>query len=186
MGPLGSGPASMRLPRMSAPSSMLQKIPQPQEIKLHLAVDFGATHSGVSYATSSNGKVIPILSWLGSSDACRKIPTRLVYDNQGDLRAWGPQARDMNLRNGWVRCEWFKILLDPESAPSTISTLLPMGKQPPDLAVDFPSSLWTVVGDVPTILYTSLTPLVGHSMLRDKFPEKMIWIFLNFVEIYRF
>ncbi|KAF9511530.1 hypothetical protein BS47DRAFT_1395036 [Hydnum rufescens UP504] len=167
-----------RPPWMPAPASMARKIPQPQAIKLYVAVDFGATHSGLSYTTSSNGKVIPIISWPGSSDPFRKIPTCLVYDNLGDLRAWGLQARDINLRRGWLRCEWFKMLLDPESAPSTINTLLPMGKQPADLAVDFLSSLWTVVGDLHMILYTILTPLAGHMLLMRLSSS------LDFAEIY--
>ncbi|KAF9511534.1 hypothetical protein BS47DRAFT_1298819 [Hydnum rufescens UP504] len=122
-------------------------------MKLYISVDFGATHSSVSYASSTNGKVIPIASWPGSSDRLRKIPTCLVYDDRGDLRAWGFRARDINLRRGWVRCEWqvvalypgmFKLWLDLESAPSTICPSLPAGKQPADVIVDFLSSLWMV------------------------------------------
>ena len=97
----------MRPPRISAPSSMLAAKPvHPQDVKLFVSIDFGATHSGVSYATSTNGKVVPIISWPGSSDPFRKIPTCLVYDNLGDVRAWGIEARDINLRRGWIRCEW--------------------------------------------------------------------------------
>jgi hypothetical protein len=96
----------MRLPWISAPSGMVPKTQQPRGMKLSVSVDFGATHSGVSYASSTNGKVIPITSWPGSNDPFHKIPTCLVYDGRGDLRAWGFRARDINLRRGWVRCEW--------------------------------------------------------------------------------
>ncbi|KAF9511536.1 hypothetical protein BS47DRAFT_1298749 [Hydnum rufescens UP504] len=130
---------------------MVRKLPQPQGVRLYLSVDFGATHSGVSYATSTNGKVIPIVSWPGSSDPLRKIPTCLVYDSLGNVRAWGLEARDINLRRGWIRCEWFKLWLDPKY---TISPSLPVGKHPGDVIVDFLSSLWMYVKERILFKYT--------------------------------
>ncbi|KAF9511780.1 hypothetical protein BS47DRAFT_1140730 [Hydnum rufescens UP504] len=88
--------------------------------KAFVSIDFGTTYSGVSYAISSPGEVRQILAWPGSTHYFSKIPTCLVYDALGDIRAWGLEATDMRLKKGWVRCEWFKLWLDPSSAPSTI------------------------------------------------------------------
>ena len=84
---------------------MVREPAQRQDVKLVVSIDLGSTHSGVSFATSTDGIVIPIISWPGSSYPCRKIPTCLVYDSRSDVRAWGLEARDINLKRGWVRHE---------------------------------------------------------------------------------
>ncbi|KAF9510325.1 hypothetical protein BS47DRAFT_87805 [Hydnum rufescens UP504] len=86
----------------------------------NVSIDFGATHSGASYVTSTSGQVHQILAWPGSSASVSKIPTCLVYDALCHIRAWGVEAKAMDLRKGWVRCEWFKLWLDPSSAPRTV------------------------------------------------------------------
>jgi hypothetical protein len=91
--------------RIHPPFSVPVKDRTPERSKLIVSIDFGAACSGVSYATSGADIVNPIISWPGSSDTFRKIPTCLVYDGLGDVRAWGLEAKDINLRKGWVRCE---------------------------------------------------------------------------------
>ncbi|KAF9510356.1 hypothetical protein BS47DRAFT_1348169, partial [Hydnum rufescens UP504] len=49
-----------------------------------------------------SGKVHPILAWSGSSRSLSKIPTCLVYDSLGHIRAWGLEAMDISLRKGWA------------------------------------------------------------------------------------
>ncbi|KAF9510360.1 hypothetical protein BS47DRAFT_1331774 [Hydnum rufescens UP504] len=69
--------------------------------KAFVSIDFGTTYSGVSYAISSPGEVRQILAWPGSTHSFSKIPTCLVYDALGDIRAWGLKATDMRLKKGW-------------------------------------------------------------------------------------
>ena len=88
------------------PFSVPVKNGAPQGIKFTVSIDFGAAYSAVSYTTSGAGRVNPIVSWPGSSDSSRKIPTCLVYDGLGHVRAWGLEAKDIGLGKGWVRCEW--------------------------------------------------------------------------------
>jgi hypothetical protein len=73
--------------------------------KAFVSIDFGATHSGVSYAISTTGEVRQILAWPESSHSFSKIPTCLVYDTLGDIRTWDLEATDINLKKGWVPCE---------------------------------------------------------------------------------
>ncbi|KAF9511742.1 hypothetical protein BS47DRAFT_1298549, partial [Hydnum rufescens UP504] len=113
--------------------------------KAFVSIDFGATHTGVSYAISTPGEVHQILAWPGSSDSFSKVPTCLVYDALGDIRAWGLEAVDINLKKGWLRCELFKLWLDPSSAPSTIleSTFFQRPKNAVGLVADYLSCIWT-------------------------------------------
>ncbi|KAF9502741.1 hypothetical protein BS47DRAFT_1463358 [Hydnum rufescens UP504] len=133
-----------------APSDVFAENPPSQFPKVFVSIDFGATHSGVSYAISSPGEVHQILAWPGSSHSCSKIPTCLVYDTLGDIRAWGLEATDMSLKKGWVRCEWFKLWLDLSSAPSTIieSEIFQPPKNVVDLVADYLSCIWMVRANV--------------------------------------
>ncbi|KAF9511769.1 hypothetical protein BS47DRAFT_1394865 [Hydnum rufescens UP504] len=126
------------------PSDVFAENPPSRFPKMFVSIDFGATHSGVSYAISSPGEVRQILAWPGSSHSCSTIPTCLVYDTLGDICAWGLEATDMTLKKGWVRCEWFKLWLDPSSAPSTVieSRFFQPPKNVVDLVADYLSCIW--------------------------------------------
>ena len=82
----------------------------PQGNGLCISLDFGATYSAVAFGTPASPKLNHIYTWPGSSDAFRKIPTCIVYDSLGDVRAWGVEAKEISLRKGWVRSEWYVSL----------------------------------------------------------------------------
>ncbi|KAJ7682898.1 hypothetical protein B0H17DRAFT_1075328, partial [Mycena rosella] len=119
------------------------------EGKLVVAIDFGTTFSGVAYGSSriASGKVQQILNWPGSSETFRKIPTCLLYDEQGRILAWGLEAKNASAMPGTSRYEWFKLFLDPralrdESNVDPRLPSLPPGKTPADLITEFLSCLW--------------------------------------------
>ncbi|KAL1738279.1 hypothetical protein HDZ31DRAFT_70178, partial [Schizophyllum fasciatum] len=108
---------------MSAPSMSMD------EGKMSVAIDFGTTFSGVAYGSSriDGGRVRQILHWPGSDETFRKIPTCLVYDMYGRVVAWGLEAKNMSPVEGTIRCEWFKLFLEPTALrdPNTIDPRLP-------------------------------------------------------------
>ncbi len=117
---------------------------------LSISIDFGATFSGVAYASSriANGRVQQILTWPGAIEASRKIPTCLLYDNAGRLLAWGLEAKYARRIPGTVRCEWFKLFLEPSALRDGVVDprlpKLPLGKKAVDLIIDFLTCLWDV------------------------------------------
>ncbi|KAG5645618.1 hypothetical protein DXG03_005609 [Asterophora parasitica] len=95
----------------------------------------------------AGGQVQQILNWPGSFETFRKIPTCLLYDEQGRILAWGLEAKNASPMPGTTRCEWFKLFLEPhalrdESAVDPRLPELPPGKRALDLIVDFLSCLW--------------------------------------------
>lgn len=68
----------------------------------------GTTFSGVAYGSSriASGKVQQILHWPGSFETFRKIPTCLLYDEQGRVMAWGLEAKNASTVMGGYKCEW--------------------------------------------------------------------------------
>lgn len=123
--------------------------PPADEGKLSVAIDFGTTFSGVAYGSSriANGKVQQILNWPGSFETFRKIPTCLLYDEYGQVAAWGLQAKTASPQPGATKCEWFKLFLEPhalrdEHAVDPRLPSLPPGKHALDLIIDFLSCLW--------------------------------------------
>jgi hypothetical protein len=47
-----------------------------------------------------------ILHWPGSFETFRKIPTCLLYDENGQVLAWGLEAKNASHVPGTIRCEW--------------------------------------------------------------------------------
>ncbi|KAJ7875395.1 actin-like ATPase domain-containing protein [Mycena olivaceomarginata] len=124
------------------------------EGKLVIAIDFGTLFSGVAYGSSriASGKVQQILNWPGSAETFRKIPTCLLYEEEGRVLAWGLEAKNASAMPGTSRYEWFKLFLDPralrdESALDPRLPALPPGKTPTDLITDFLSCLWEYARD---------------------------------------
>ncbi|EJD43571.1 hypothetical protein AURDEDRAFT_66345 [Auricularia subglabra TFB-10046 SS5] len=89
----------------------------PDEGRLVISIDFGTTFSGVAYGSSriAGGKVQQILRWPNALETFRKVPTCLLYDEFGRVLAWGLEARHATLSGGMVRCEWFKLYLEPQA-----------------------------------------------------------------------
>ncbi|KAF9510362.1 hypothetical protein BS47DRAFT_1409176 [Hydnum rufescens UP504] len=135
---------SPHLPEVYPPPDAVAEGPSCDK-KSFVFIDFGAAYSGVSYGTSAPGEVHPILVWPGSSHSSSKVPTCLVYDSLRHIRAWGFEAKDMGLKKGWIRCEWFKLWLDPRSAPRTVITseFLQPPKNVVALVADYLACIWT-------------------------------------------
>ncbi|KAF9228091.1 actin-like ATPase domain-containing protein [Gyrodon lividus] len=119
------------------------------EGKMSISIDFGTTFSGVAYASSriASGTIQQILHWRGSSETFRKVPTCLLYDEHGQVLAWGLEAKNASPMPGTIRCEWFKLFLEPralrdESAVDPRLPQLPLGKTAMNLIVDFLTCLW--------------------------------------------
>lgn len=122
--------------------------PPSDEGKLSVAFDFGTTFSGVAYGSSriAAGKVQQILNWPGSFETFRKIPTCILYDEIGNVITWGIEAKNASPMPGAIKCEWFKLFLEPHALrDGTIDPRLPAlppGKQAIDVIIDFLSCLW--------------------------------------------
>ncbi|KAI0270643.1 actin-like ATPase domain-containing protein [Gloeopeniophorella convolvens] len=123
--------------------------PTTDEGKMSVSIDFGTTFSGVAYGSSriAAGKVQQILHWPGSMETFRKVPTCLLYDDRGQVLAWGLEAKNANPTPGSIKCEWFKLFLEPHALrdQNTIDPRLPPlppGKKPTHLIVDFLYCMW--------------------------------------------
>ncbi|KAG8215222.1 hypothetical protein J3R82DRAFT_8765 [Butyriboletus roseoflavus] len=137
----------------------------PDEARMSISIDFGTfsnyaafpafhsrpgtTFSGVAYASAriASGAVQQILHWPGSVETFRKVPTCLLYDEQGQVLAWGLEAKNASSMPGTLRCEWFKLFLEPralrdESAIDPRLPQIPPGKTAMNLIVDFLTCLW--------------------------------------------
>lgn len=62
-----------------------------------------------AYASSriASGTIQQILHWPGSFETFRKVPTCLLYDEHGQVLAWGLEAKNASPMLGTVRCEWY-------------------------------------------------------------------------------
>ncbi|KIJ47170.1 hypothetical protein M422DRAFT_164320 [Sphaerobolus stellatus SS14] len=137
---------------MTITSSTISKPQSPalntlvDEGRMSVSIDFGTTFSGVAYGSSriDGGKVQQILHWPGSFETFRKVPTCLLYDEHGRVLAWGLEAKNASPMPGTLRCEWFKLFLEPKALrdESTIDSRLPRIPTSNDLIVDFLSCLW--------------------------------------------
>jgi hypothetical protein len=117
--------------------------------RMSVSIDFGTTFSGVAYGSSriAGGKVQQILHWPGSFETFRKVPTCLLYDDNGQVLDWGISAKNSSMVPGTMRCEWFKLFLAPhalrdEGAVDPRLPQLPPGKKAINVIVDFLSCLW--------------------------------------------
>ncbi|THU93853.1 actin-like ATPase domain-containing protein [Dendrothele bispora CBS 962.96] len=119
------------------------------EGRMSVSIDFGTTFSGVAYGSSriAGGQVQQILNWPGSFETFRKIPTCILYDDRGQVLAWGLEAKNAGPIPNTTRCEWFKLFLEPsalrdQSAVDPRLPQLPPGKKAIDVIIDFLSCLW--------------------------------------------
>ncbi|KAK4049950.1 hypothetical protein OIV83_003774 [Microbotryomycetes sp. JL201] len=123
------------------------------EGKLSVGIDFGTTFTGVAYGSSRlfAGQIRQILVWPGSYETYRKVPSCIMYaqprsQEEAQILAWGLEAKNMTLQPGMVKCEWFKLLLSPESLrsgqPDPRLPPLPYGKNVVDVISDFLREVW--------------------------------------------
>ncbi|KAG8732129.1 hypothetical protein FRC10_001198 [Ceratobasidium sp. 414] len=135
---------------MSVSPQVVSYAPPPtvEEGKMSISIDFGTTFSGVAFGSSriAGGRVQQILQWPGSFENFRKIPTCLLYNEHGQVLTWGLEAKNAPPMPGSIRCEWFKLFLEPKSLrDGTVDPRLPglpPGKRPIDAIIDFLSCLW--------------------------------------------
>ena len=78
--------------------------------KLVVSVYLGTAMSGVAHGSLriANGKVQQVLKWPGASETYRKVPTCLLYDENGRVIAWGFEAKWAGPIPGKFRCEWVR------------------------------------------------------------------------------
>ncbi|GJN93743.1 hypothetical protein Rhopal_006800-T1 [Rhodotorula paludigena] len=126
---------------------------EPEEGKLSVGIDFGTTFSGIAYGSSRlfAGQIRQILSWPGSYETYRKVPTCILYEQQdpedeAKIVSWGLEAKNATVTKGLIKCEWFKLLLSPESLRSGVPDPwlppLPVGKNVVDVIADFLRCIW--------------------------------------------
>ncbi|GAA5992968.1 hypothetical protein JCM5350_003063 [Sporobolomyces pararoseus] len=123
------------------------------EGKLSVGIDFGTTFSGIAYGSSRlfAGQIRQILSWPGSPETYRKVPTCILYEQhnpgqEAKIVSWGIEAKNATVTKGLIKCEWFKLLLSPESLRSGVPDPwlppLPVGKNVVDVIADFLRCIW--------------------------------------------
>ncbi|BGP51365.1 hypothetical protein JCM10450v2_007303 [Rhodotorula kratochvilovae] len=126
---------------------------EPEEGKLSVGIDFGTTFSGIAYGSSRlfAGQIRQILSWPGSYETYRKVPTCILYEQhdpeeEAKIVSWGLEAKNATVTKGLIKCEWFKLLLSPESLRSGVPDPwlppLPAGKNVVDVIADFLRCAW--------------------------------------------
>ncbi|GAA5940680.1 hypothetical protein JCM3775_004761 [Rhodotorula graminis] len=126
---------------------------EPEEGKLSVGIDFGTTFSGIAYGSSRlfSGQIRQILSWPGSYETYRKVPTCILYEQhdpeeEAKIVSWGLEAKNASVAKGQIKCEWFKLLLSPESLRSGVPDPwlppLPVGKNVVDVIADFLRCAW--------------------------------------------
>ena len=49
----------------------------------------------------------------------RKVPTCLLYDERGQVLAWGLEAKNANPVPGSIKCEWYDIVTATMSGPAS-------------------------------------------------------------------
>ncbi|VDC07271.1 unnamed protein product [Peniophora sp. CBMAI 1063] len=114
--------------------------------RLVIAFDLGTTFSGVSFAVldpNKPPKVETVGRYPGQDTYDTKIPTVIHYDRSGKVLAVGeelpPELGDEDDDDALpIRVEWFKLLLQPRTAPSAMrKTELPPSKTIVDVFADF-------------------------------------------------
>lgn len=112
--------------------------------KLVLAFDIGTTFSGISFSILDPGQIpevkgvtrFPAQEHVSGSS---KIPAILYYDQAGEVRAVGAEAMHEGIfeeaeDGGWMKVEWFKLHLRPNSQ-STLDISKQLPPLPPDKTI---------------------------------------------------
>ncbi|GAA5866075.1 hypothetical protein JCM3774_000017 [Rhodotorula dairenensis] len=145
---LGPGPSVMNSRGQAKTQAQRE-----DEGKMSVGIDFGTTFSGIAYGSSRvfDGQIRQILNWPGSYETYRKVPTCILYEQhdpseEAKVVSWGLEAKNTTVREGFVKCEWFKLLLSPESLRSGVPDPwlppLPAGKNVVDVIADFLRCIW--------------------------------------------
>ncbi|KAJ7911572.1 hypothetical protein B0H13DRAFT_569968 [Mycena leptocephala] len=101
--------------------------------KLIVSIDVGTTFTATSFCLLQPGNVPKfeeILRWPKQATPDAKVPSVLYYDKQGNPKAFGAETEDEDTiieaeENGWVKVEWWKLLLRPAHLPIIRDLALP-------------------------------------------------------------
>ncbi|KAJ6558127.1 hypothetical protein B0H19DRAFT_129158 [Mycena capillaripes] len=101
--------------------------------KLIISIDVGTTFTATSFCLLQPGNVPKfeeILRWPKQATPDAKVPSVLYYDGQGNAKAFGAETEDEDTiieaeENGWVKVEWWKLLLRPAHLPIIRDLVLP-------------------------------------------------------------
>ncbi|KAJ7912524.1 hypothetical protein B0H13DRAFT_2232477 [Mycena leptocephala] len=104
--------------------------------KLIVSIDVGTTFTATSFCLLQPGNVPKfeeILRWpkqVSPGHSRRQSPSVLYYDKQGNPKAFGAETEDEDTiieaeENGWVKVEWWKLLLRPAHLPIIRDLALP-------------------------------------------------------------
>ncbi|KAF9874990.1 hypothetical protein CkaCkLH20_07684 [Colletotrichum karsti] len=117
--------------------------------KIVIGIDFGTTHSGVSWALNGGQKKIRLITDWPNPNATNanadKVPTVISYKD-GKVQHWG---YDVELKEEAFR--WFKILLQPDYLDKKMTTtevrrsselLKKLGLSAQDVVSDYLRQLW--------------------------------------------
>ncbi len=63
-----------------------------EDFRVVVAIDFGTSRSGYAWAWKGDGKIQGRVKWPGMNVFYPKTPTHLLYDNAGNLLAWGAKV----------------------------------------------------------------------------------------------
>ncbi|KAK4702478.1 hypothetical protein P7C70_g3743, partial [Phenoliferia sp. Uapishka_3] len=147
-----------------------------------VGIDFGTTFSGVSYASEKHfgEQTRMVLSWPGTDEHFRKIPTCLIYraaypgekDEYGQpvvgftVASWGLVAKRSAAGPNEYKCEWFKLYLTPDGQDAqNPSIVLPPGKTTQHVIVDFLKQLWRHASEQITQVTGSVSDLMGATVV---------------------
>ncbi|GAA5899591.1 hypothetical protein JCM6882_001158 [Rhodosporidiobolus microsporus] len=149
----GGAPGGAAEGKANAQAQQQSQQRKEDEGKLSVGVDFGTTFTGIAYGSSRlfAGQIRQILSWPGSYETYRKVPTCILYEQhdpsqEAKIVSWGIEAKNATVTRGLIKCEWFKLLLSPESLRSGVPDPwlppLPVGKNVVDVISDFLRCVW--------------------------------------------
>ncbi|KIK02869.1 hypothetical protein K443DRAFT_5765 [Laccaria amethystina LaAM-08-1] len=124
--------------------------------RLVLAFDVGTTFSGISYTILDPGQVPEVRGvtrFPGNEKGSGKIPSVIYYNKRGKVCAVGAEATQectyhTAQREGWIKAEWFKLHLSPE----TCASKLVKDKLPP-LPLPLYQSIVDIIADFLTYLF---------------------------------
>ncbi|KAK6977910.1 hypothetical protein R3P38DRAFT_3120844 [Favolaschia claudopus] len=93
--------------------------------KLIISIDVGTTFTATSFCLLQPGnipKFEEILRWPKQATPDAKVPSVLYYDARGNAQAFGAETEDEDTiieaeENGWIKAEWWKLLLRPAHLP---------------------------------------------------------------------
>ncbi|RUS21188.1 hypothetical protein BC937DRAFT_93387 [Endogone sp. FLAS-F59071] len=142
----------------NTPRTDLEELPfhmDNNRFKVVIAIDFGTTFSGCTWAIAGTTDMIKDIDrWPDQNGTYPKIPTAVVYNSNGEVHAWGQTAQNVDTFNralgGLQYFNNFKLYLDEKIVRSSELPQLPYGKTPAGIIADFLREMHKfVLGKIP-------------------------------------